>query len=129
MANLEVNIKRTDNKVHFVGVSGGNPNIEIPFDYAPPHGTGSGFAGCVSNTIVFILGRLGKNISSYSAKAEGIRSEHPLSLKEINFHILIESRDITNENMDVAIKQAEAVSPVWQAVKNKVNIKITYELN
>lgn len=138
MANLVVEIKKTDNKVHFEGVSDTNPGIAIPFDYAPPLGNGHGFAGleillmsfagCVSTTVVFLLGRSGKHISSYTASAEGIRSEHPLSLKEIRFHIRIESEDIMGTDMENAIKQAEAISPVWQAVKNNITIETTFEL-
>jgi len=138
MANLVVEIKKTDNKVHFEGVSDTNPGIAIPFDYAPPLGNGHGFAGleillmsfagCVSTTVVFLLGRSGKHISSYTASVEGIRSEHPLSLKEIRFHIRIESEDIMGTDMENAIKQAEAISPVWQAVKNNITIETTFEL-
>lgn len=138
MANLAVQVTRTDSKVHFKGVSETNPNIEIPFDFAPPLGTGCGFAGlevllmsfagCVSTTLVFLLGRLGKHISSYTASAEGIRNEHPFSLKEICFHICIESEDITDADMENVIKQAESVSPVWQALKNNVTVKTTFEL-
>lgn len=138
MANLVVKIKRTDSKVHFEGVSEINPSIKIPFDYAPPLGTGCGFAGlelllmsfagCVSTTIVFLLGRLGKHISSYAATAEGYRNEHPLSLKEICFHICIESEDVTETDMENVIKQAEAISPVWQALKNNITTKTSFEL-
>lgn len=138
MANLVIEIKKTDNKVHFEGVSDTNPGIAIPFDYAPPLGNGHGFAGleillmsfagCVSTTVVFLLGRSGKHISSYTASVEGIRSEHPLSLKEIRFHIRIESEDIMGTDMENAIKQAEAISPVWQAVKNNITIETTFEL-
>lgn len=138
MGNLAVKVTRTDNKVHFEGVSETNPGITIPFDYAPPLGSGSGFAGlelllmsfagCVSTTAVFLLGRMGKHISSFSASAEGIRSEHPLSLKEICFHICIESEDVTDKDMETVLKQAEAVSPVWQAVKNNIAVKTSFEL-
>lgn len=138
MENLVVRTKRTNNKVHFNAVSDTNPNIEIPFDYAPPLGSGNGFAGleflltcfsgCVSTAIVFLLNRLGKHISSYSALAEGIRIEHPLSLKKINFRICIESEDITGADMENVIKQAESISPVWLAVRNNVAVEITFEL-
>ena len=138
MADLVVNLKRTDSKVHFEGVSDANPNTEIPFDFAPPLGTGCGFgglelllmsfAGCVSTTVVFLLGRTGKHISSYTASAKGVRNEHPLSLKEIRLCIFIESEDITEADMENAIKQAQAVSPVWQAVNNNVTVKISFEL-
>lgn len=138
MANLIVNVNRTDDKVHFESVSETNPIMKIPFDFAPPLGTGCGFAGlevllmsfagCVSTTVVFLLGRLEKHISSYSASVEGIRSEKPLALKEIHFNICIETDDITDVDMEKIIKQAETVSPVWQAVKNNIDVKITYEL-
>lgn len=138
MANLVVKVTRTDHQVHFQGVSETNPSMEIPFDFAPPLGTGRGFAGlevllmsfagCVSTTLVFLLNRLGKHISSYTASAEGIRNEHPLSLKEICFHICVESNDITDADMENAIRQAEAVSPVWQAVKNNVAVSAAFTL-
>lgn len=138
MANLVVKVKRTGNKLHFEGVSDTNPSIVIPFDYAPPLGNGHGlagleillisFAGCVSTTVVFLLGRLGKHISSYTASAEGIRAEHPLSLKEISFHIYIESEDVTDADIENVMKQAEAISPVWQAVKNNIIVETTFEL-
>lgn len=138
MANLSVEIKRTNQKVHFEGVSVANPNITIPFDFAPPLGDGQGFAGlelllmsfagCVSTTVVFLLGRSGKHITSYSAAVEGVRSEQPLALKEIHFKIKLASEDITAEDMENVMKQAEAISPVWQAVKNNVIVEITYEL-
>jgi len=138
MTNLIVKVNRTDNKVHFEGVSDANADISIPFDFAPPLGEGQGFAGlelllmsfagCVSTTIVFLLGRSGKHIASYSAVAEGIRTEHPLLLREIRLHISIESNDIKDTDMKNAVKQAEAVSPVWQAVKNNVTTNVAFEL-
>lgn len=138
MANLSVKVTRTDDKVHFTGVSQANPSMEIPFDFAPPLGSGCGFAGlevllmsfagCVSTTLVFLLGRMGKHVSSYTASAEGIRTERPLLLKEICFHICVESQDITDADMENAVKQAEAVSPVWQAVKNNVAVRTTFTL-
>ena len=68
MADLNVEITRTNRKVHFEGVSDANPERRIPFDFAPPLGDGNGFAGlelllmsfagCVSTTVVFLLGRM-----------------------------------------------------------------------
>lgn len=139
MANLSVELKRTNEKVHFEGVSEANPGFSIPFDFAPPIGDGDGFAGlelllmsftgCVSTTVVFLLGRMGRHIISYSAKAEGIRNEQPLSLNKINLHILLQSEDITAADMEMVIKQAESISPVWLAVKNNVTVEITFEIS
>lgn len=139
MSNLSIEIKRTNQKVHFEGISKDHKDIAIPFDFAQPIGDGNGFlglelllmsfTGCVSTVIVFLLGRSGKHISSYTAKADAIRKEHPLSLSEIHFHIRIESTDIRDVDIAYAIKQAEDISPVWLAVKNNVTVKITYELS
>ncbi|MDP4133240.1 MAG: OsmC family protein [Bacillota bacterium] len=138
MANLQVKIERTNQKVHFNGVSESNQDISIPFDFAPPIGDGKGFAGlelllmsfvgCVSTAIVFLIGRLGKSVSSYTAEAEGIRTEQPLGLKEISMKIHIKSDDITETDMENAIKQAETISPVWQAVKNNITVHIYFDL-
>lgn len=48
MSNLLVEIKRTNQKVHFEGVSADNPAITIPFDFTPPIGDGNGFAGLLN---------------------------------------------------------------------------------
>ncbi|MEA5032994.1 MAG: OsmC family protein [Sphaerochaeta sp.] len=138
MANLVVEIKKTDEKVHFEAIGKSNPSNAIPFDYAPPLGNGQGFAGleillmgfagCVSTTILFVLGRLGKHTGTYTASAEGIRRERPLSLEKIHFHIRIKSEDIEELDMENAIKQAESLSPVWQAMKNNVTVETTFEL-
>lgn len=138
MTNLTVSVKRTNQKLHFEGVSVNNPDISIPFDFTPPLGDGCGFAGlelllmsftgCVSTTVIFLLQRMDKHIESYSASAEGVRSEHPLALKEIHLTIHIKSEDITDSDMKNVIKQTEIFSPVWQAIKNNVNAEVTYEL-
>ena len=86
------------------------------------------FAGCVSTTIVFLLIRSGKHISTYKATIEGIRCETPLSLNEVDMKIYIKSDDITSEDMDGVINRAKIASPVCQAIKNNVIIEINYEL-
>jgi uncharacterized OsmC-like protein len=137
MSNFFVEIERKQ-KMHFDGISKGNPDFTIPFDFTPPIGDGQGFAGlelllmsfagCVSTTIIFLLERGGKHVSSYTATAEGIRNERPLALKEIHFNIHIKSDDITEADMINVMKQAEGVSPVWQAVKNNIIVKTFFEL-
>ena len=137
MADLSVTIRRTNAKLHFEATSDLNPNFSVPFDFAPPMGDGQGFtglemllvsfAGCVSTTIVFILSRLGAHIETYTATAEGTRSEHPLTLKAIHLALKIRSDNLTPDMMDTAIHQAEAIAPVWQAVKNNIEVSIGYE--
>jgi len=138
MENLVVELKRTDRKVHFECVSTQHPDISVPLDYTPPLGDGNGlaglevllisFAGCVSTAIVALLARLGKHVASYSAKAEGVRREQPLSLSGILFEVFVESEDVTSEDMETVLRQAEQISPVWLAIKNNVSVEASYRL-
>lgn len=138
MANPIIEIKRTNQKVHFEGVSVDNPDIVIPFDFAPPYGEGQGFggielllmsfAGCVSTAIVVLLNRTGKQVASYSAKFEGIRSEKPLMLTGIRFHITVGSEDLNAEDLERVLKAAADFSPVWLAVKNNVAVETSFEI-
>ena len=138
MADLNVEITRTNRKVHFEGVSDANPERRIPFDFAPPLGDGNGFAGlelllmsfagCVSTTVVFLLGRMGKMVGAYQASAQGVRREQPLSLAKIHLHLQLEVEQGTDAEMEAVLKQAEALSPVWQAVKNNIAVTVTYTL-
>ncbi|NLI53164.1 MAG: OsmC family protein [Clostridiales bacterium] len=138
MEPLIVNLKRTDDRVHFECASASHPDLVVPLDYTPPLGSGNGlaglealliaFSGCVSTAIVGLLLRLGRHVLDYSATAEGVRTEQPLTLSEIHFQIAIKSKDVTAEDMRAVLRQAEAISPVWLAIKNNVLVKTSYTL-
>ena len=138
MDNIVVNLNRVDNRVHFEAVSEAHPNLSLPLDYVAPLGTDQGFAGlealvmtfsgCVSTAIVGLLLRRGKHIDSYSVHAEGVRREQPISLSKILFHVNLASKDVTREDMDAVLQQAEQISPVWIAIRNNVEVETTYEL-
>ena len=138
MQHIVVDLKRTSGNVHFEAVSADHPELTIPFDFTPPLGSGDGlsgleslvmtFSGCVSAAIVALTLRLGKHIGSYAVKAEGERSEQPLSLRKILFHIEITSADITADDMDWVLKQAEAISPVWLAIQGNVAVETSYQI-
>ena len=139
MENIVIELKRTAENVHFETVSADHPAITVPFDYTPPLGTGEGlagleallmtFSGCVSTAIVALLLRLGKHVDGYSVRAEGERNEQPLSLKKILFHVSVASGDVTREDMDKVLQQAEVISPVWIAIKGNVAVEVTYQIN
>ncbi len=139
MENIVIELKRTAGNVHFETVSADHPQFPIPFDYTPPLGTNEGlaglealvmtFSGCVSTAIVALLMRLGKHVDAYSVIAEGERNEQPLFLKKILFHIAIQSSDVTREDMEKVLHQAEMISPVWLAIKNNVSVETTYQIN
>ena len=138
MEHIVIDLKRTSGNVHFETVSADHPALSIPFDFTPPLGSGDGlsglealvmtFSGCVSTAIVALTLRLGKHIGSYAVKAEGERAEQPLSLQKIFFHIELTSRDITADDMDWVLRQAEAISPVWLAIKGNVAVETSYQI-
>lgn len=139
MENIIVELKRTKGNVHFETVSADHPAITVPFDYTPPLGLGEGlaglealvmtFSGCVSTAVVGLLLRLGKHVDGYSVRAEGERNEQPLSLKKILFHVSIVSSDVTADEMEKVMHQAEIISPVWIAIKGNVEVATSYQIN
>ena len=139
MENIVVELKRTKGNVHFETVSADHPAITVPFDYTPPLGLGEGlaglealvmtFSGCVSTAVVGLLLRLGKHVDGYSIRAEGERNEQPLSLKKILFHVQVTSSDVTPEDMDKVMHQAEIISPVWIAIRGNVEVETSYQIN
>lgn len=136
---LKVNVELINEKVKFIGTSTLRPDNPIAFDYVAPIGDGEGFlglellvmsfSGCVSTAIVFILRKMGKSISNYNMNVKGYRKENPLSLEKIVAEVIINSSDITEEDIKNAIKRAEDISPVWVAIKNNVEVIITYQIN
>ena len=138
MDNLIIDLKRTDERVHFECVSSLHPEQSVPFDYVPPLGTGVGFSGlemlltsfcgCVSTAVIGLLLRAGKHVTSYSVHAEGVRSEQPLSLSKILFQINISSLDVSGDDMSLILRQAEQISPVWIAVRNNIEIDVSCDI-
>ena len=138
MEHIVVDLKRTSGNVHFEAVSADHPAITVPFDFTPPLGSGDGlsglealvmtFCGCVSTAIVGLTLRLGKHIGSYAVRAEGERAEQPLSLQKIFIHIDITSNDMTSDDMDWVLRQAEAISPVWIAIQGNVAVETSYKI-
>ena len=51
--------------------------------------------------------------------AEGERNEQPLTLRKIRFHVMIQSPDATDADMQQVLHQAELISPVWLAIKGR----------
>ncbi len=137
-SQLEVAVALTNQKVQFTGVSKSNSDRPIAFDYLPPMGDGQGyrglelllmsFAGCVSTTIVYLLRRMGKNVSGFKMNARGANRTQPLSLEKIHFEVILESTDAVNGDIQNALRQAEELSPVWIALKNNVDVSAEYRV-
>lgn len=135
---VDINLELINEKVKFKGVSKDRKDQSITFDYLPPIGDGEGFlglemlvmsfAGCVSTAIVAILRKMGKNVSGYKMHILGTKHEAPLSLEEIQFEIIINSDNCTDEDVKLSIFKAEQISPVWIALKNNVLVDYKYKI-
>ena len=137
----EVTVHLTNQKVHFTGVSKSNPDHPIAFDYNPPIGDGQGynglelllmsFAGCSGTAIAFLLRKMGKNISGLSVHAKGLRKDQPpIKFEKVFLEFVVDSRDAGDKDVQRAIQLAEeSVCPVWQMIKNNVEVTTGYKIN
>ncbi|MCG8700926.1 MAG: OsmC family protein [Bacteroidales bacterium] len=133
---LNTSIKLTNDNVKFSGSVDGQQPISI--DYTPPLGNSEGYTSlellmlsltsCIGTTMLMLLRRMGKSILDFEVKASGIRrEEHPTGIKEISMQIITQSDDITNDDLDKALKiTEEKYCPVWSMLNKDVNIKVEY---
>ena len=127
-----------DHKVKFSGVS--RDNKEIITDYGKPIGEGEGYtslelflislATCTGSTVSSMLRKMHKDVSGLKVSAYGDRrEEHPTYFKKIVIHLELQSKDVDASYMEKAIKLAEETyCPVWNMIKNNVEISCEYDL-
>jgi putative redox protein len=137
----EVTVELTNEKVRFAGVSTSNPDRPIVFDYKPPIGDGQGynglelllisFAGCSGTAIAFLLRKMGKTVSRLKVQAKGLRREQPpIKFEKISLEFIVDSGDAQDKDIQRAIRLAEeSVCPVWQMIKNNVEVTTGYKIN
>ena len=136
----EVTVRLINQKVQFTGVSNANPDQPITFDYKPPIGDGVGynglelrlmsFSGCSATAIVFLLRKMGKTVSGLEVKARGIRSEQPpIKFEKIFIEFIVNSKDTKDSDIQRAIQLSEkSACPVWQMIKNNVEVVPAYKI-
>jgi len=136
----EVRVRLTNEKVQFTGVSTGNPDRAIPFDYKPPIGDGQGFnglelllmslSGCSATAVAYLLRRMGKTVSGLEVHARGIKSEKPpIKFEKIMLEFGLSSCDTKESDLQRAIQLAEqSVCPVWQMIKNNVEVVVEHKI-
>ncbi|MDY6933028.1 MAG: OsmC family protein [Spirochaetota bacterium] len=136
----QVSVDLTNDKVQFTGISQSNPDNPIIFDFFPPIGDGQGFnglelllmsfAGCSGTTIVCLLRDMGKNVSGLKINAKGIRrNQLPIKFEKILLEFILTSDDTQDKDIQKAIQLAEeSVCPVWQVMKNNVDVTTEYRL-
>ncbi len=138
MESISIELKRTSGNVHFEATSADHPAYPIAYDFVPPLGSEEGlsglealvmtFSGCVSTAVVALLLRLGRHVEEYTVHAEGERTEHPLSLRKIHFHVDLKCANVTADDMDWVFRQAQEISPVWIAIKGNVEVETSYQI-
>ena len=136
---LTVRLQTIDDKVMFDATARENPAVTV--DYFPPVGTGNGytslellmiaFGSCVSTTLLTLLRyRMKKNVASLSAEVNGtLRDEHPKALKDITLLLKIKAEDLTEAEVQAALKIAEdTMCPVWAMIKGNVRVEVKAEI-
>lgn len=138
VAQLEVTVSSTNQKLGYTGVLRSHP--AIPIDYVPPLGDGQGYtplelllmslAACSGGTIGLLLRKMGKTVSGIKVNTKGIRREqHPTSFQKIFLEFVVTSGDVKDVDMQKAIKLAQdSVCPVWAMVKGNTEVITKYEV-
>ena len=136
----EVTVHLTNRKIQLTGVSKTNPDRPIIFDYKPPIGDGKGYnglelllmslSGCSATALVYLLRKMGKTVSGLEVKAKGLRREQPpIKFEKIFLEFIVNSKDAKDSNIQKALQLAEqSVCPVWQMVKNNVEVIAEYQI-
>jgi putative redox protein len=136
---LTVSTSLINEKVKFRGVSGSNP--EIILDYTPPIGDGEGYtslelflislASCSGTAISLLLRRMRKDVSGLKIDASGTRREqHPTYFERIHLQFELVSKDAEASDVEKAIAMSEeSLCPVWNMVKNNVEISWDYNIS
>ena len=136
----EVTVQLMNQKVQFKGVSKSNPDRPIAFDYKAPIGDGQGYnglelllmslSGCSGTSVVYLLRKMGKDIAGFTVHAKGLRrTEPPIKFEKIFLEFIVQSKNTKDADVQKAIKLSEeSVCPVWQMVKNNVEVAAEYKI-
>jgi putative redox protein len=135
---LTTSINLLNDKLHFEGNVDGNDPISI--DYTPPFGDNLGYtslelflfslSSCLGSSVLIFLRRMSKTISGFEIIGNGIRKEeHPTGFKTITLQLIVNSPDVTAEDLDKVIKLSEETyCPVWSMIKGNVDIEVKYTI-
>ncbi len=136
--NLTVTADLINDKVKFSGVS--RDNHEITVDYVSPIGDDNGYtplelfllslATCSGMTIILLLRKMRKEVLGLKVMATGKRRDtNPTYFESILLTFEIESGDVQTDDMEKVLKQSEeSMCPVWNMVKNNVEISCRYKI-
>jgi len=136
---LTASVQLINDRLHFLGKADGNETVSI--DYIPPFGDNLGYTSlellllsltsCIGSAVLLFLRRMNKTISGCEIKAVGQRrEEHPTGFRNIDVTILIESSDISDDDMIKVIKLAEdKYWPVYSMIRGNTDVQISCIVN
>ena len=136
---LNVRLHTLDDKTRFSAAARDNPEVVV--DYFPPVGTGKGytsleilmisFGSCISSVLMTLLRyRMKKTVNGVSTEVSGaVREEHPKVLEHILVSIKIKAKDLSDAEVQTALKLAEdTMCPVWAMIKGNVTVEVKTEI-
>jgi len=135
---LNSTVKLVNDRLHFIGTVEGNQPVSI--DYIPPIGDNLGYtslellllslSSCVGSAVLTFLRKMNKTIVGCEINAKGLRrEEHPTGFKNIIVEILLQSPNVTNEDMAKVIALAEEkYCPVLSMVKGNCTVDINFKI-
>ena len=136
---LTASVQLINDRLHFLGKADGNETVSI--DYIPPFGDNLGYtslellllslSSCIGSAVLLFLRRMNKTISGCEIKAVGQRrEEHPTGFRNIVVTILIESSDVSDDDMIKVIKLAEdKYCPVYAMIRGNTDVQISCIVN
>lgn len=108
----------------------------VPIDYIPPLGDNAGITSlelllmsltsCYSSLFLLLLRKMGKNITSWEANAEGYRKEKaPFSFHTIELFFKLRGENVAQIDIDSIQRIAEkSPCPVYDMIKGNVDVKL-----
>lgn len=136
--NLTVIADLVNDEVKFSGVS--RDNHEITINAMSPIATDNGYtplelfllslATCSGMTIILMLRKMHKDVLGLKVIASGDRRDTtPTYFKSILLNFELESKDVQSDDMEKVLKLSEeSMCPVWNMVKNNVDISCKYKI-
>ncbi len=131
-------IRLVNDKLNFIGTV--DENAPVSIDYIAPLGDDLGYTSlellllsltsCIGSAVLTFLRRMNKTIKNCEINARGLRrEEHPTGFRNITVEIVIESPDLTNDDMIKVIKLAEdKYCPVYSMIKGNTDIRIEFNI-
>jgi len=132
---LKTSVRLVNDRLHFEGMTEGSEPVSI--DYIPPLGDNLGYtslellllslSSCIGSAVLLFLRRMNRTITGCEIQTTGQRrEEHPTGFRNIVVMVILESKDVTEEDFNKVIKMAEEkYCPVYSMIKGNTEVQIS----